>query len=260
MGLSCGTISAPAARSEPSADSHNARTSGSNRLFVNKAFHATLRQARLAGLASRSRARVGAKPTDCGSAACSPLTTSSASATSATDRPIRPMCTMLAKASGTSSRGTRPVVGLRPTTLQQAAGRRVEAPASVATASGPRPAATAAAAPLEEPAAVCSALQGLRVRPASSDQAPIECAYSGVVVLPSSIPPAARMRATTVASRSGTWSAKAREPHVVRTPAVTRLSFTENGTPCSGPSGMPARTASSAARASTSADSAQTVM
>ena len=54
---------------------------------------------------------------------------------------------------------------------QQAAGRRVEAPASVASESGPRPAATAAAEPPEEPPAVSSRFHGLRVTPEMGESA-----------------------------------------------------------------------------------------
>ena len=87
------------------------------------------------------------------------------SSQSSTVRAITPRWMKLLKASGTWLCGTRPSVGLRPRMPQQAAGRRVEAPASVASDSGPRPAATAAAEPPEEPPAVCSRLQGLRVTP-----------------------------------------------------------------------------------------------
>ncbi len=54
-------------------------------------------------------------------------------------------------------------------------------------------------------------------------------------------------RATLGASSGGTKSASRREPNVVRSPAVQRLSLIESGTPWSGPSGWPAITACSAA-------------
>ena len=56
---------------------------------------------------------------------------------------------------------------------------------------------------------------------------------------------AARIRAASRSSRSGTWSAKSGDPHVVRIPRTAIRSFTAIGTPCS----HPARGASSAARA-----------
>ncbi len=55
--------------------------------------------------------------------------------------------------------------GLNPTTPQKAAGRRIEPIVWVPSASGQRPAATAAAEPLLDPPGVCSGLRGLRVGP-----------------------------------------------------------------------------------------------
>ena len=71
---------------------------------------------------------------------------------------------------------------------------------------------------------------------------------------------AARRRRTTVASRSGTKSARMREPAVVRTPAVKSRSFREIGTPCSGPRYAPRAISASAACASARAASPVTVM
>src|SRR5260370_40634255 len=51
----------------------------------------------------------------------------------------------------TPARRPRPYVGLSPTTPQQAAGRRIEPPVSLPMAPATRPAATAAAEPLDEP-------------------------------------------------------------------------------------------------------------
>ncbi len=58
--------------------------------------------------------------------------------------------------------------------------------------------------------------------------------------MPSRIAPAARSRSTTAASYGGIQPARIREPAVVGTPAVTRLSLSVIGTPASGPSGSPA--------------------
>ena len=85
------------------------------------------------------------------------------------------------------------------------------------------------------------------------------CANSGVVVFPTRIAPAARRRATTAASSVGTRSARRTAPIVVRTPAVSSVSLTENGTPWRRPSGPPRITAASARRASARASSAVTV-
>src|SRR6476619_8570901 len=90
---------------------------------------------------------------------------SSIKAQSATLRVIGLMLEKLAKSSAAMSWGTTPADCLKPTTPLQAAGMRVEPPASVATARGATPAAMATAAPPEDPPDVRSALQALRVRP-----------------------------------------------------------------------------------------------
>jgi hypothetical protein len=58
---------------------------------------------------------------------------------------------------------------LKPTTPLQAAGMRVEPPASVPIPIGQTPAASATPAPPDEPPLVRSADQALRVRPVSGD-------------------------------------------------------------------------------------------
>src|ERR1700680_1284797 len=67
------------------------------------------------------------------------------------------------------------------------------------------------------------------------------------------IAPAARMRATTVASLSGTLAWSLGKPAVVTTPAVSNMSLTVNGTPWRGPTSPPRATWRSAARACTNA-------
>ena len=99
--------------------------------------------------------------------------------------------------------------------------------------------ATAAAAPPDEPPAVRERSHGFRVAPNSGLSVSGLWPNSGVVVLPIRIAPASRRRRTGTASSAGIWSAKMNEPIVVRTPAVNTSSFTENGTPWSGPSGPP---------------------
>ncbi len=95
---------------------------------------------------------------------------------------------------------------------------RIDPPPSVPMASGPMPAATAALAPPLEPPGVRSRFHGLRVTPKSRlCVAPIQ-PIIGVLVLPSWIAPAARMRSTIGASSVGTLSAKSRVPNVVRMP------------------------------------------
>jgi hypothetical protein len=72
--------------------------------------------------------------------------------------------------------------------------------------------------------------------------------------------PKGACRRTGTASSAGTWSAKIRDPIVVRTPLVNSRSLTENGTPWNGPSRSPAITAASARRAASRASSTVTVM
>src|SRR6202040_2542491 len=134
---------------------------------------------------------------------------------------------------------TRPKVCLKPTTPQHAAGMRLDPPPSVPMPKGASPAATAAAAPPDEPPGVRRRSHGLAVRPNSGASVKHLWPNSGVVVLPTRIAPAAFSRATAVESAAGTLSASATEPKVVRTPAVLTRSLTANGTPCSGGSGAP---------------------
>src|SRR5256712_13327646 len=61
----------------------------------------------------------------------------------------------------------------------------------------------------------------------------------GQFVLPIKIAPARRIRATTVASWSGMRLRRMRRPAVVGRPAGLKVSFTVNGTPCSGARALP---------------------
>src|SRR5271169_5459605 len=65
----------------------------------------------------------------------------------------------------TPSKGSVPIVGLKPTTPQYAAGRITDPLVWVPIAAATCPSATAAAEPEDEPPGVCAALQGLRVLP-----------------------------------------------------------------------------------------------
>src|SRR5260221_13546031 len=93
--------------------------------------------------------------------------TSSINAASATVRAIGPVCASDAHDGGEKpgDLGTRPKVGLIPTTPQNADGTRIEPTPSVPIASGPHPAATEAAPPPLDPPLVRSRFQGLRVIP-----------------------------------------------------------------------------------------------
>jgi hypothetical protein len=137
---------------------------------------------------------------------------------------------------------------------------RPEPPPSVPTASGPRPAATATAAPPLDPPEVRLWSQALAVRPKSGASVNGLWPNSGVVVLPIRMAPARFNRATATESVEGTLSAKATEPKVVRTLAVSTRSLIENGTPKSGLRTAPCIMAASASRAAARASSAVTVI
>ena len=79
--------------------------------------------------------------------------------------------------------------------------RTLPAP-SVPTPIGPKPAATAAAVPPEEPPGVLSVFQGLRVMPVAGELVSPLQPNSGVVVLANNTAPDSRKRAVTGASTS----------------------------------------------------------
>src|SRR5215510_7959786 len=112
--------------------------------------------------------------------------------------------------------GTSPGDGRRPTTPQNAAGMRSDPPRSLPWASGPMPVASATAPPPVEPPDVSAGFQGLRVAPNTALKVLAPAPYSGVLVLPITIAPAAFSRSTTSPSSSGTWCSKILDPQVVR--------------------------------------------
>src|SRR5262245_45447653 len=148
--------------------------------------------------------------------------------------------------------GTRPCDPLNPTTPQYAAGRRIEPTVCEPSASGAIRAATAAAEPAEEPPGVWLRFHGFRVGAGS------RYANSVVTVLPSTIAPAARIRATAAASALGRVWANERAPPVVGMPATSKMSFTPTGTPWRLPRNRPARASASRSRATARAPSAST--
>src|SRR5215211_2519633 len=130
--------------------------------------------------------------------------------------------------------GTRPNDCLNPKMPQNAAGMRIEPAPSLPCASGPRPAATAAAAPPLDPPGVFSSFQGLYEGPNTRfPESPFQ-PNSGVLVFPNMTAPAAYNRSTTGASSSGTQSASINEPRAVRIPRVGVRSLIEVGIPASG--------------------------
>ncbi len=110
-------------------------------------------------------------------------------------------------------------MGRWPATPHHEAGVRTEPPVSSPSETAHSAAATAAPEPADEPPVSCSVFHGLRGWPNGKSMVP-PSANSVRFSLPSRMPPAAVSRATTVASSSGTLSARMREPAVVRTPAV----------------------------------------
>src|SRR5471030_512145 len=115
---------------------------------------------------------------------------------------------------------------LRPITPQCEAGRRPDPPPSVPSAIGVKPAASAAAAPPEEPPGVSAVFIGCRVGPYTLFSVWPLAAISGVLVMPRKTPPAAFRRSTETASRGGMKSFHSREPLVTRRPETQVLSFT----------------------------------
>src|SRR5262249_29238407 len=122
---------------------------------------------------------------------------------------------------------------------------------------GPRPAATAAAVPPDDPPGVLRMSQGLRVSPVSGELVSALQPNSGVQVLPSNTAPASRRRAVAGASTSQGWlRSTVRLPRNVGHPRVRIKSLIEVGTPSSALRGVPARQRDSLVRAAVSASSA----
>src|SRR3954451_6621341 len=98
------------------------------------------------------------------------------------------------------------------------------------------PAETAALEPPLEPPGVLAGSHGLRVTPSAGLAVYAQVPNSGAAVFPIGIAPAARSRATWIASLGIAGPpANQREPRVVGIPAQSSRSFTPNGTPASGP-------------------------
>src|SRR5215470_6517660 len=100
-----------------------------------------------------------------GSRRSGPAITLMRNATSLTDRAIGPFTLKPRNGNIVGATGTRPTVGRNPTTLLKLAGLRSDPPRSLPSASGRRPAATAAAAPPLDPPALFDGSYGFRVVP-----------------------------------------------------------------------------------------------
>src|SRR5450759_4632484 len=155
-------------------------------------------------------------------------------------------------------RDTRPYVGLTPTTPHSAAGWRIEPPVSDPSARAAKPDATAAAEPPLDPPGTRVGSCGLRVGPKAEFSVEEPIANSSQFALPTTMPPAARIRSTHVAVYGGRHPSRILEPQVVGVPRVQRLSFTAIGTPASGPGSSPRATVASMSSAARRASSART--
>ena len=104
---------------------------------------------------------------------------------------------------------------------------------------GPRPAATAAPAPPEEPPGVMPVFQGLRVMPCRGESVTPLWPYSELVLCAKTIAPASRSRATAGASASTGVLSVSLLPIEAGQPLTRTSSLIETGTPSSGEKGSP---------------------
>ena len=147
-----------------------------------------------------------------------------------------------------------PRVGLTPTMPFRAAGTRPEPAVSVPRARSTRPSATATADPELDPPEIRSGSHALRTAPYGLRVPTRPVANWSRLVLPSTTAPAARSRATAVASLAGRYAYEG-APAVVGSPATSMLSLTAATRPASG-SISPAAVLASIAAASASASAA----
>ena len=122
------------------------------------------------------------------------------------------------------------------------------------------PAATAAPEPPLEPPGILSTFQGFLHGGFTVLFDLIPKANSCMLAFPIITAPALKRRSTTAAFWFGTCSLKKTDPDVVRTPAVSILSLTAIGIPCSSPNHLPSSIALSASSACRKASSAVTVI
>ncbi len=128
-------------------------------------------------------------------------------ATSETVVAIGPTVSNDSQSGNTPSTGIRPQLGLKPTTPQHDAGRRIEQPVSVPIPMSQRPAASAAAFPPDDPPVVRARMARVLHRPVPrvlAGHAPRELVQ---VRLADHDRAGATSRSTALAVRVGTWSA-----------------------------------------------------
>ncbi|MCY1228889.1 hypothetical protein D9M72_412330 [compost metagenome] len=127
-------------------------------------------------------------------------------------RPIGPTTEIGVQPSSLRELGTIPGEGRNPTTPHLAAGMRSEPPVSDPVQTGRKSAASAAAEPPEEPPALRFGLKGLPVAPQTALREFAPAPISGILVLPTTMAPAARSRFTSTLSSVGTWLRNSGEP------------------------------------------------
>ncbi len=127
--------------------------------------------------------------------------------------------------------GTRPGVGFSPQMPLKCAGTRIEPPPSLPMPPAESPAAIAAASPPLEPPGVRSASQGLLVRPYRTLSVSHAISCSATLVTPRTMAPAARSRATSVASASPRTPSRNREPVSKGIPVTDTELLMLTGTP-----------------------------
>src|ERR1700736_3589206 len=152
----------------------------------------SLNQATRTPLKLRSSGRAKSSPgslMESGARESGPAIVLSANARSPTDRPRHPEVLSVDHATPALGAGTRPIEGLKPTTLQNAAGLRREPPVSEPLATGTIPQANATAAPPEDPPQVFVKSQGLCVAPKTLLNVCEPAPNSGVLVFPTMIAP-----------------------------------------------------------------------
>src|SRR5262245_56598311 len=116
---------------------------------------------------------------------------------------------------------------------------RIEPPWSPPMAIGTSPAATTAALPDDDPPAEYPIRRGLCTGPAALVWLPPEKQKYSQCALPTMVPPASRIRVTTVASTSGTYPSSVEAPFIMGTPARQMLSFSATVLPESLPLAAP---------------------
>ena len=114
---------------------------------------------------------------------------------------------------------------MNPTTPDKLAGCLIDPPVSVPVATSERPAAIAAAEPLEDPPGTYFLFQGFKVAPKSEFSPLAPCAQASQFVLPIVIPPALSILSTAVAEYSGMKPSRSFEAAVVLIPFVKNKSL-----------------------------------